>query len=88
MLKLTRGMRAYQKTEEAVKNRVKFVESGRNIQVFNIKMDVDEKKIRDFFSEYGSIESFTFPKRNDPQQDFFHCNILFEDKESAEKAIN
>ena len=42
MLKLTRGMRAYQKTEEAAKNRIKFVESGRNIQVFNIKMDADE----------------------------------------------
>lgn len=54
-------MLAYQKSKESTENRQRFAESGRNIQVFNVDMDLDQGQVKAFFQQYGEIETFSAP---------------------------
>lgn len=89
LVKLTRGMIAYMRTEQSAENKKKFADSGRNIQVFQISKDVTEKEVNEFFSQYGEIEQISAPTRKaeDISDSIFHYNILFKNTEAAEKAI-
>lgn len=89
LVKLTRGMIAYMRTEQSAENKKKFADSGKNIQVFQINKEANEKAVREFFSQYGEIESVSAPTRKaeDINDSIFHYNILFKNTESAEKAV-
>lgn len=83
MKKLTHGMRAYIKAKEAEENRTKFSQSGRNIQVFGLPVDIKEEDVKKFFERYGEIESISYAKRDNVTESIFHYNILFTAVESA-----
>jgi hypothetical protein len=88
MAKLTKGMLAYMKDKQNKENREKYAESGKNIQVFNLRTEIQEDNVKEFFSRYGEIESVSCPKRTDIEPSLFHYNVLFTTQEAAEKAIS
>jgi len=81
-------MLAYQKSKESTENRQRFAESGRNIQVFNVDMDLDQGQVKAFFQQYGEIEAFSAPqKRPDTKKELYHYNILYKEVDSCNKAL-
>jgi len=86
--KLTRHMLTYQKNKEPVEYYQRFVESGRNIQVFNVDMDLDQGQVKAFFEQYGEIEAFSAPlKRPGTKKELYHYNILYKDIDSCNEAL-
>lgn len=66
----------------------KFSQSGRNVQVFGLKVNATNGQVRKFFSRYGEIESMRSVKTNRyVRNDTFHYNILFRTTKAASDAI-
>ena len=66
----------------------KFYQSGRNVQVFGLKVNATNGQVRKFFSRYGEIESMRSVKTSRyVRNDTFHYNILFRTAEAAGDAI-
>ena len=87
--KLTRGMMGYMKATEQKENQQKFAQSGKNVQVFGLPIDVTDEQVREFFSRYGEIESLSSAKRGEHvNETIFHYNILFKTVDAANNAIN
>ena len=66
----------------------KFSQSGRNVQVFGLKVNATNGQVRKFFSHYGEIESMRSVKTSRyVHNDTFHYNILFRTTNAASDAI-
>ena len=87
--RLTREMADYVKATEQKENQQKFAQSGKNVQVFGLPIDITDEQVREFFSRYGEIESLSSAKRGEHvNETIFHYNILFKTVEAATSAIN
>ncbi|KAE8301478.1 putative Polyadenylate-binding protein [Giardia duodenalis] len=89
---LSRGLRSLQLKRVMRENFVKYCSSKRNISIYGLKLDLDQKeferRIRDIWGE--DVYEIKFPpKVLDPKLDQakFHVNVLFSTADMAKEAI-
>lgn len=87
-----RGLRARNAALRLQATKKTYVDSKRNLSVFNLRLAVTREQLTSFFSQYGSIQSLGLPPRGektrqgDPEPSYFHANILFETVDAASNA--
>jgi len=89
----TRGLRARSAAQKLTAMRKTYIDSKRNLSVYNLNPSVTKEQIVQFFSQYGAVQSVGLPFRGDkarqgePDPSCFHANILFETVDAASNAL-